>query len=103
MKKISKKVEFDELIGKVNECIKWHYRRNFEDKVYNLLLDNGEELRIVFSNSSIAHLLGVDTEYLKTTGLFKGNSYDILKSICNDSYRLYNMVRGGYLNFDNFS
>ena len=102
MKKISKKVEFDELIDKVNECIKWHYRRNFEDKVYNLLLDNGEELRIVFSNSSIAHLLGVDTEYLKTTGLFKGNSYDILKSICNDSYRLYNMVSGGHLTYDNF-
>lgn len=102
MKKITNKSEFDELIDKINECIKWHDKKNFGDKVYNLLLDNGEELRIVFSNSSVAHLLGVDTEYLKTTGLFKGNSYDILNLICNDSYRLYNMVRGGYLNFDNF-
>lgn len=102
MKKISNKVEFDELIDKISECMKWHDRINFEDKVYNLLLDNGEELRIVFSNSSLAHLLGVDTEYLKTTGLFKGNSYDILKMVCNDSYRLYSMVRGGHLTFDNF-
>lgn len=102
MKRISNKSEFDELIEKIQECLEWHERKNFEDKVYNLLLDNGDMLRIVFSNSSVAHLLGIDTEYLKTTGLFKDNSHNILKQLCNDSYRLYNMVRGGHIAFDNF-
>lgn len=102
MKKIRNKSEFDELVEKMSECLEWHEKKNFKDKVYNLLLDNGDKLKISFSNSSVAHLLGIDTEYLKTTGLFKDNSHDILKQVCNDSYRLYNMVRGGHITFDNF-
>lgn len=102
MKKIRNKTEYDELIEKTNTCLEWYKKKNFEDKVYNLMLDNGEKLKIVFNFGCVPHLLGIDTEYLKTTGLFKGKSYKILEQVCNDSYRLYNMVRGGHLTYDNF-
>lgn len=102
MKRITNKSEFDELISGISECLKWHDRENFAERSYNLRLDNGEDLRIVFNYNNLAHLLGIDTEYLKTTGLFKGSSYEILKMICNDSYRLYNMIRQGHLTFENF-
>ena len=102
MQKIRNKSEFDELIEKVKKCLEWYGKRNFEDKVYNLVLDNGEKLKIVFTYGSIAHLLGIDTEYLKTTGLFKGKSNEILEQVCNDSYRLYNLVNGGHIAYDNF-
>ena len=102
MQKIRNKSEFDNLIEEINKKIKWYQKKNFEDKVYNLVLDNGEKLKIVFTYGSVAHLLGIDTEYLKTTGLFKEKSYEILEQVCNDSYRLYNMIREGHLNYDRF-
>lgn len=102
MQKITNKSEFDQLIEKVKKCIEWYGKRNFEDKVYNLVLDNGEKLKIVFTCGSIAHLLGIDTEFLKTTGLFRGKSNEILEQVCNDSYRLYNLVKGGHIVYDNF-
>ena len=67
MQKITNKSEFDQLIEKVKKCIEWYGKRNFEDKVYNLVLDNGEKLKIVFTCGSIAHLLGIDTVMIRTT------------------------------------
>ena len=102
MKKIKNKFEFDELIEKIKESISWYERKNFDDKIYNLTLDNGEKLRIVFGHSSIAHLLGINTEYLKSTGSFPNDSYNILKQVANNSYRLYNMIMQGNLTYDSF-
>ena len=102
MKKVTNKMEYDEIIDKVRESVEWYDKRNFDNRIYNVVLDNGEKLRICFSHNSLAHLLGIDTEYLKSTGVFPKDSYDILKSICNDSYRLYSMVQQGNLTYDSF-
>lgn len=102
MQKIRNRSDFDKLIEKIDDCYAWYNTKQFEDMVYNLKLDNGENLRICFTPYNCAHLLGIDTEYLKSTGLFKGSSNQILEQICNDSYRLYSLVQQGHLNYDNF-
>lgn len=102
MKKIRNKAEFDELIEKIQENLEWYRKKNFDDKVYNLSLDNGEKLRICFEHKAIAHLLGINTEYLKATGNFPKDSYEIVKLLCNDPYRFYNMVNQGKLTYDSF-
>lgn len=102
MKKIKNKFEYDELIEKIKENVDWYEKRNFDDREYNLTLDNGERLKICFTHKTIAHLLGINTEYLKATGIFPKDSYDIIKQMCNDSYRLYNMINQGNLTYDSF-
>lgn len=102
MKKITSKKEYDMLIEKATENLNWYEKNNFDGKVYILTLDNGDKIKISFDHSAVAHLLGFNTEYLKSTGVFPKNSYDILKMICNDSYRLYNMVIRGNLTYDSF-
>lgn len=57
MKRITNKSEFDELISGVSECLDWYDREKFAERSYNLRLDNGEDLRIVFNNNNLAHLL----------------------------------------------
>lgn len=102
MKKVTNRSEFDALIEKISKCLEWFEKNKFNDKVYNLLLENGDRLKIHFDSNNIAHLLGIDTEYLKSTGLFKGKSYEILKQICNDSYRLYTMIKEGHIIYEKF-
>lgn len=102
MKKIKNKSDYDLLIEKIAENVDWYEKRNFDDRVYNLTLDNGERLKICFTHNTIAHLLGIKTEYLKSTGQFSKDSYDILKLVFKDSYRLYNMICQGHLTYDSF-
>lgn len=102
MKKITKKNEYDEVIDKIKESVEWYEKRNFDDKIYYLTLDNGDKLNISFSHNTIAHLLGINTENLKATGIFPKDSYEILKLVYNDSYRLYNMINQGNLTYDTF-
>lgn len=60
-------------------------------------------LNIKFPKNVIAHLLGINTEYLKTTGLFsEKNSYDILNRVCYDFYNVYQKIKDGHLNSKSF-
>lgn len=102
MQFIRNRSDFDKLIEKVDECYSWYNTKDFDNMVYSLKLDNGENLRISFTTHNCAHLLGIDTEYLKATKLFKGSSNQILEQICNDSYRLYSFVMQGHLTYDSF-
>lgn len=102
MKRVTNRSEFEELIEKISDCLEFYEKNKFSEKIYNVLLDNGEKIRINFDSNTIAHLLGIDTEYLKTTNLFKGKSYEILKQICNDSYRIFSMIKDGHLIYENF-
>lgn len=102
MKKITNKSDFDELIEKIQKSVTWYEKANFDNKVYNIALDNGEKLNVCFNHTTIAHLLGIRTEYLKATGLFPKDSYEILKILRDDPYRFYNMVNRGHLTYDSF-
>lgn len=102
MGKIRNKSEFDDLIEKISNCLSWYEKSNFDNKVFNITLDNGEKLKICFNHKTIAHLLGINTEYLKATGAFPKDSYEIIKLLCNDPFRFYNMVTRGHLTYDSF-
>lgn len=102
-KEISSKSEFDELCEKINECLSWYDKRNFDEKIYKIFLANGEVIEVVFPKKTIAHLFGIKTEYLKSTSLLNGkNSYEILKEVCNDPYKIYKMILGGHLKYNSF-
>ncbi|MBQ8192919.1 MAG: hypothetical protein IJZ46_02480 [Bacilli bacterium] len=112
MIKNMKKFEYEDLVVKLKECLDWYDRRFLKrynqserdvlDISYNLQLDNGDKLRLEFMPKNIAHLLGIDTVCLKAKGLYKMDSYDILKSICDDSYRLSREVSAGRLMYNDF-
>lgn len=102
-KEINSKSEFDELCEKINECLNWYDKRNFDEKIYKLYLANGEVIDVLFPKKTIAHLFGIKTEYLKSSNLLNGkNSYEILKEICNDPYKIYKMILGGHLKYNSF-
>lgn len=102
MKKIVNKSDFENLVDKMNECLCWYEKRNINDNIYNLSIDNGDRLNIIFARRAVAHLLGVDTECLKARGMFDTDSYSILKEICNDSYRVYREVSRGKHQYSDF-
>lgn len=102
MKKITNKSDFESLIDIINECLGWYERKGFDDNIYNLIIENGDKLNIVFANKTVAHLFGINTECLKAKRIFSTDSYSILKKVCGDSYRLYNEVLSGRCQYSDF-
>lgn len=103
IKDIKNKSEFENLVEKIKTCLDWYRKRNFDDKVYKLYLANGERINVIFPKQTIAHLLGIKTEYLKSTKLLKGkSSYEILEEICADPYKICKLVSDGHLTYSSF-
>lgn len=55
------------------------YKTDLSKKSYLMFLSNGDRVKVKIPKSSLPHLLGINTEYLKNTGLY-GNksSYEIM-------------------------
>lgn len=112
MIKNMKRFEYEDLVDRLKECLDWYDRRFLKwdnqsgkdilDISYNLQLDNGDRLRLEFMPKNIPHLLGINTVCLKAKGLYRAESYDILKSVCDDSYRLSREVSVGRLKYSDF-
>lgn len=70
------------------------YNRNsrYKDK-FSLTFANGDNIKIYVPNSSVPYLLGVNTNYLMSSGLYREkSSYELLNKMCEDRYRLYRYI-----------
>ena len=93
--------EFGEKIEQINNCIEYYENKDIDYTRYKLLLSNGEEIEISYDRNSIGHLLGIDTNYLQSTGIYKDNSYNILKDIIENPNKLYNQIKNNHIKENN--
>ena len=90
-----KKYQYDEIIEKLQECLKYYQSYYARDNKYTLYLANGERINFEYNDGNIPHLLGVDITYLSSTVGIRGkNSYEVLKKFLDDSYSIYNKLKG---------
>lgn len=66
-----------------------------------MFLSNGDRIRVKIPKTSIPHLLGINTEYLKSTGLYKGmNSYEIMLDFIKNPNEAFQKHESGIINLD---
>ena len=111
------KYELSEIFDKIDKLLQRYFDKeneyNFDDKTeekrrndlskksYLMFLSNGERIKIKIPKSSIPHLLGINTEYLKSTGLYKGmNSYEIMLEFIKNSDDAFQKHESGIINLD---
>ena len=93
--------ELEGLIEEIKEIINYMEMSRYEKRRQRLYLSNGDKLNFSVPNESIAHLLGVNTNYLMSTGRFNTtNSFELLKEMCDNPYRLYKLYSEGNINLD---
>lgn len=75
-----------------------YYTFNKSTKIY---LSNGESIYFNITKSSLAHLLGINTNYLASTSIFREkNSYELLKKMCDSSYKIHDLHTKGIINYN---
>lgn len=100
-----KRDRFDELLNQLRKALQLYDSKYYAYKKFNLFFANGERINYCIPENSVAHLLGVDTNYLNSTSLLttkSSSSIDVLRELCNEdnSYMLYKKINEGILELD---
>ena len=108
------KYKLSELFDKIDELLQRYFgkednydfyerddetrKTDLSKKSYLMFLSNGERIRLKIPKSSIPHLLGINTEYLKNTGLYKGmNSYEIMLKFIRNADEAFKKHESGII------
>lgn len=91
------KDKYYEIIERIDECLYFYEHRNFDNTKFYIDLANGEYFSAKYDRNNIPHLLGINVDALRSTGLYSGYAYDILDGIVRNPYSLYNNIQKGFI------
>lgn len=93
--------EYCDLIEKLDNCLNWYTHKEIAYSRYKIHLSNGETIEVDYDFNSLPHLLGININYLRSTGLYNGKSIEILEEILENPNFLYNQFQNGKMGKNN--
>ncbi len=94
------KSKYYDMIDKLNNCVDYYENKDFPYTIFYLELANGDQIKIKFDEHNIPHLLGINIDYLRSSGVYTGKAYDILLDILDNPNKLANKIERGLLNYE---
>ena len=89
-------IEF--LLNRIQDNIDYFEAAQIENREYTIYLANGDKIKYSIPKKSIAHLLGVDTNYLMSANIYNSkDSYGILKEMCNNEFFFWGKISNGVI------
>lgn len=93
--------KYTELLDKIDDNMDLYYNKYMNCTRFILYLSNNEKIEISYDSSSISHLFGINTNFLRSTGLFPTSSLDILYDILDNPNRLASQIKNGHIKNEN--
>lgn len=86
---------YNEIVEKMEKCVSYYEKIEFNNNKFSLYLANGEILNIRFFRENISHLLGLKIDILKKYNFVKStmNSYDCLKYFLDNNYSILQKLK----------
>lgn len=86
--------KYNEIIERLDDCVTQYEKMNYWYNNHIMYLANGDTVSIKFPKNNIAHLLGVNIDYLKMSNKFRSdmNTFECLKYFLNNSYTFSKLV-----------
>lgn len=93
--------QFNIIINKIKDLINWYENSRMVEKTIKVFLTSGNSFNYRIPKDRVAHLLGVKTDNLILTGMFKNkSSYELLKELCKNQVRISGMVKDGKISLN---
>ena len=93
--------ELEELFYNIEDIVDYVEKAQIWNNSTKIYLGNNEKINLVIPKDSIPHLLGIDTNYLNSTKIFGcSNSFELLKKLIEDPYRINKLRNEGILNYN---
>lgn len=94
--------DLERLFDDIKEIINFIEISQYQNRRHRIFLGNGDRINFSIPNDTIAHLLGINTNYLISTGRFNStNSFEVLKEMCENPYRLNQLYHDGIIKYEN--
>ena len=85
--------KFEEIMDKIKYLINWYESKHIDQTSSRLYLASGESFKFIATKDSIAHMLGIKTNFLATCGMFNTTkSYDLIKELIENQYRISSKI-----------
>ena len=93
--------DLENLFEEIKEIINFIELSQYQNRRHRIYLSNGDKLNFSIPNDAIAHLLGINTNYLISTSLFNTtNSFELIKEMCDNPYRLNQAHKNGIIKYE---
>ena len=94
--------ELERLFQSIESIINELESKHYFTKYTKLFLASGNNLVLNITKSSIPHLLGININYLQSLNIYREkNSYELLKLLCNDAYKINSLKNQGIIDYNN--
>ncbi len=92
--------DLERLFEDIKEIIRFFDDNKYHNRRQKIYLGNGEKINFCIPKEQVAHLIGVNTDYLITTGRYNSKrSYELLKEMCENPYTVESMRSAGHINY----
>ena len=92
--------EYLDILDNIENCLNWYFDNNMSSTRYKLFLSNSDKIEIDFGDRSLPHLLGINIDFLRSTGHYVGGSVSILNDLLESPNFLLSRMKDGYIKED---
>ena len=90
---IKTRADYIDVLARIKKNIELYETTFLKYNSYRLFFANDDDIYFNFNESCIAHILGIDTDYLKDNNICTGeSSYEIVKYLIDNEYATYNKI-----------
>ena len=88
--------KFSEIINKIKELISWYETNHFNQTSVKMFLSSGESFKLYVTKDSVAHMLGIKTDFLANCNMFDTTkSYELIKELIKNEHRIGSKILNG--------
>ena len=93
--------QLEKMFEDIKEIINFIDLSQYQNRRHRIFLGNDDKFNFSIPNDSIAHLLGINTNYLSSTGRFNSTySFDLLKEMCDNPFRINQLYNEGIIKYE---
>ena len=101
MRKDAKQYEFQTIIERLDNAIKYYKKVHRYSTKYRLFLTDGNKLDFGFNDENIAHLLGINIPNLVNSKILDSQySFDLLEELIDRYTKVYNDIKNGKIRYN---
>ena len=92
--------EFYNIIDKIENCLNYYENKDYDATKYDIDFATGDHISLKFNSKNVPHLLGINIDALRSTGMYKEYAYQTLRDIVDNPMKLYDLIKRGYIAYN---
>ena len=86
--------QFEKIMEEIKYLVNWYENKHLDQASTRVFLASGDSFKYKITQDSIAHMLGIKTDFLSNCNMFNTTkSYELVKELINNDYRISEKIK----------